>query len=137
MKITTASLIFSLFSFLSFGQWTNGGTISEKFGNTSNGLLTTHWKSIGIGEDGAAMTARYRNSIIPGETLGFIGSKNIFDRILNQPGCEGIRIYFGINEFGKQNLVVVGTDDVGNVLADGLIADSLVLVQQSVQTLNI
>ncbi len=75
-------------------------------------------------EDGAAMTARYRNSIIPGETIGFIGSKNIFDRILNQPGCEGIRIYFGINEFGKQNLVVVGTDDVGNDLADGLIADS-------------
>jgi hypothetical protein len=75
-------------------------------------------------EEGAAMTARYRNTINPGEPLGFLSSKSIFDRIFNQTGCEGIRIYFGINESGKQNLVVVGTDSAGNDLASGLIADS-------------
>jgi len=55
MKITSTSLIFCLNSFLSFSQWTNGGIISEKFGNSSNGLLTTQWKSIGIGDFQASL----------------------------------------------------------------------------------
>ena len=123
MKITSTSLIFSLFSFLSFGQWTNGGTISEKFGNTSNGLLTTQWKSIGIGEKGAAMTARFRNSVQAGTTIGqFVGREKLMD-ILGQENCVGIRFYYALNELNEPAIVAVGADSDENDLTEGIIID--------------
>jgi len=39
--------------------------------------------------------------------------KNILTDILNQPGCMGIRFYYGIDDQGKKALVLVGTDKKG------------------------
>jgi hypothetical protein len=74
-------------------------------------------------EEGAAMTSRYRNSIQSGEILGQFIGKDLLLKIIEQPECEGIRIYYGINKIGEKSLVLVGADSNTNDLTGGLIAD--------------
>jgi len=61
-------------------------------------------------ETGADMTAAYRTAN-PGELKGHFLGKDILNDILNQTGCMGIRIYYGIDENGKKELVLVGAND--------------------------
>ncbi|HET6253035.1 MAG TPA: hypothetical protein VFE32_03140 [Puia sp.] len=75
----------------------------------------------------------------PGENRGYHLGRNIIDQILAQPGCAGMRFYYGLNEEGQKTLVYVGIDAEGNDLvkrtivmngglltfADGIIADRL------------
>ena len=75
-------------------------------------------------EEGAAMTARYRATIQPGETIAYGISKEFISRILNQEDCEGLRIYMGINGKGETTPVFVGIDNLENDLTNGLIADN-------------
>jgi hypothetical protein len=58
---------------------------------------------------GAAMTAEYRAQN-PGEIKAHFYGKEILDVLLNQEDCVGIRIYYGIDENGNKELVLVGTD---------------------------
>ena len=77
-------------------------------------------------DEASQMTARYRATIQPGETIAYAISKEFIARILNQSDCEGLRIYFGINGQGKQTLVAIGIDELKNDMCDGLIADGMV-----------
>lgn len=74
-------------------------------------------------EEGAVMTANYRNTIQPGEVIGVFMGKEKIEKILEQPGCVGMRFYFAINEKGEKTLVLVGTDANQNDIVDGLIGD--------------
>ncbi len=49
--------------------------------------------------------------------------KNIFDKILSQPGCVGIRCYYGKADDGTSNLVLVGVDGGGNDITSGILGD--------------
>ena len=74
-----------------------------------------------------------------GEIRGYHLGRNIIDQILAQPGCAGMRFYYGLNEDGQKTLVYVGIDADGNdlvkrtvvmengalTLADGIIADRI------------
>ena len=51
-----------------------------------------------------------------GEREGYILGRNIIDQILAQPGCTGMRFYYGLNEEGQKTLVYVGIDANGNDL---------------------
>lgn len=75
-------------------------------------------------EEGAVMTANYRNTIQPGEVIGLFFGKEKIEKILEQPGCVGIRYYFAINDLGEKTLVLVGTDADQNDIVDGLIGDN-------------
>jgi hypothetical protein len=45
--------------------------------------------------DASDLTANYRATISTGDTIAlFVGRNKLLD-ILNQPGCMGVRIYFG------------------------------------------
>jgi len=52
-------------------------------------------------------------------------SKAAFDKILSQPGCVGIRVYFAKKDDGSQTLVMVGVDSGGNDLTMGPLIDEL------------
>lgn len=54
----------------------------------------------------------------------FIG-KELVNEILNQDKCVGLRLYFGKNEKGDLNIIVVGADKDGNDLYQGIIAEKL------------
>ena len=59
--------------------------------------------------DGATLTGNYRAA---GNTeLGAFYGKDILRQILDQEGCMGIRIYYGVNKkTGKKEMVLVGAD---------------------------
>ncbi|MGZ8378585.1 MAG: hypothetical protein ACXWZS_07930 [Gemmatirosa sp.] len=50
-------------------------------------------------------------------TLAFHG--DAYKRILDQPGCVGIRTYPGEDEDGALTVILVGVDEQGNDMVDG------------------
>ena len=83
------------------------------FNGTEGGEITL--------EKGADLTAEYRR-LNPGATLGHFMGKDILKDLLDQTGCEGIRIYYGIDSDGKKQLVLVGADEEENDMLE-LVAD--------------
>ncbi len=73
-------------------------------------------------QEGAELTSNYRTAH-PNETIAQFMGKDIINDILTQPGCVGIRIYYGLNNQGEKNIVLVGTDSQENDLTSGIIAD--------------
>jgi len=72
-------------------------------------------------KQGAALTAEYRRKN-PGETIAHFFGREILQDLLNQEGCMGIRIYYGLDGDGNKELVLVGADANKNDLTD-LVAD--------------
>jgi len=52
----------------------------------------------------------------PGEVRGYYIGRNIIDQILAQPGCVGMRFYYGLNQEGQKTLVYLGVDADGKDL---------------------
>lgn len=63
--------------------------------------------------DGADMTSRYRDNN-PGEIIAHFFGKNKLQDLLDQEGAMGIRMYYGINEDGVKQLVLVAADEEQN-----------------------
>ena len=74
-------------------------------------------------EEAAIWTANFRNSIQPGETIAHFIGKNKLLELLEQENCVGVRIYYGLDENGEQNLVFVGADENENDLVNGVIVE--------------
>ncbi|MFY7668550.1 MAG: hypothetical protein ACOVQG_07385 [Crocinitomicaceae bacterium] len=74
-------------------------------------------------EEAAIWTANFRNSIQPGETIAHFIGKNKLLELLEQENCVGVRIYYGLDENGEENLVFVGADEDENDLVDGVILE--------------
>lgn len=72
-------------------------------------------------ELGATMTESYRNAN-PDELKGHFFGKEILQQILEQDGCMGIRMYYGIDSDGEKALIIVGADanedDMTQLVAD-------------------
>jgi hypothetical protein len=70
--------------------------------------------------DAAVLTARWRQNAPPGSFNGAMFHRVAFDNLLGQAGCEGIRIYMGMEPAAMNGnpslwtLVLVGTDAMGN-----------------------
>lgn len=76
-------------------------------------------------DEAAGWTANYRETITTGEIIGqFVGREKLLD-ILNQPGCKGIRIYYGIGDDGKKNMILVGATADQNDMCEGVIVERL------------
>jgi hypothetical protein len=74
-------------------------------------------------EEGAAMTARFRNTVQQGTVVAqFIGKEKLIE-LLNQPNCVGVRLYYGIDENNQNSIVSVGVASNENDLTNGLIID--------------
>jgi hypothetical protein len=73
-------------------------------------------------EEGSTMTASFRSKF-PNETKAVYYSADVYNDLLAQDGCVGIRIYNAIDEAGKMTNVLVGVDADGNDLYDQKIYD--------------
>jgi hypothetical protein len=51
-------------------------------------------------------------------------ARNIFDKILAQPGCVGIRYYYAALDDGSPTMVLVGVDQNGNDIDSGVIGEA-------------
>src|SRR5580692_1782666 len=103
--------------------------------------LTTKKDYAAVGEEiSHELAAEFINAYLethPGENRGYHLGRNIIEHILAQPGCVGMRFYYGLNEDGIKTLVYVGIDAEGKDLvkrtvitangdltvADGIMAD--------------
>jgi len=54
----------------------------------------------------------------PTDAKAYVIGKDIINQILSQPGCEGIKVYNAINEFGQKTLVYVGLNAEGKALVN-------------------
>lgn len=61
-------------------------------------------------------TANYRKTIKDGDTLAHYFGGDIIQRVLQETGAVGIRIYYAIDDKGQKQLLVVGVDEFGNNL---------------------
>lgn len=68
-------------------------------------------------QDGAAMTARYRTNFPTQIKARFFG-KEILEKILNQSGAMGIRMYFAQNANNEMELVICAADANENDMLD-------------------
>lgn len=65
--------------------------------------------------EGSEMTAEFRKAY-PNASKAVYYTADVYEELLAQSGCVGIRIYFGIDENDKLNTVLVGVDREGNDL---------------------
>lgn len=49
--------------------------------------------------------------------------REVIDQLLAQPGCAGIRFYFGTKADGSLALVLVGVDDTESDMTDGVLVE--------------
>jgi hypothetical protein len=49
--------------------------------------------------------------------------RSVFDKMLSQSGCIGIRYYYAATDSGVPTIVVVGVDSTGNDLVNGVLAE--------------
>jgi hypothetical protein len=52
-------------------------------------------------------------------------NRGIFDKILAQPGCEKIKLYWAQEKNGKFTVVLVGVDAEGKDMVNGTIAEAI------------
>ena len=59
---------------------------------------------------------------IPSIKGGYFG-RNIFDKILAQSGCVGVRYYYAQKDDGSPTLVLVGVDNMSNDMTGGILGE--------------
>lgn len=75
-------------------------------------------------EEAVVITHAFQNSEIgKDQTISAIFEKEILTQILNQEGCEGIRLYNALKDGDKITYVLIGYDKDKNDMTDGYIAD--------------
>ena len=71
--------------------------------------------------DASAMTKEYRQRN-PNQTIAHFFGKDIIQEVLDQEGCVGARFYYGTDEDGNKQIVMVGADSDENDII-GIVAD--------------
>jgi hypothetical protein len=71
---------------------------------------------------GSKMTKSFRTNY-PNATKAVYYTADVYEDLLAQTGCVGIRIYNAINEDGKLTNVMVGVDKDGNDMTTGKVYD--------------
>ena len=73
-------------------------------------------------QEAEEMTHAYQNDPeFQGLTVACRIDKDAYQEVINQDGCAGVRTYFAKNNSGKLTIVVVGVDDNGNDMTDGVL----------------
>lgn len=72
-------------------------------------------------DDATRLTENYRRTVPDGNTLGGSFSQQIFDKLLRQQVCVGIRIYFASKDDGDPTFVLVGVNSNNNDLSSGIL----------------
>ena len=76
-------------------------------------------------DDAKSMTHRYQDSIPDSATISCEVDKAQLIAMLNQEDCQGLRIYFALNEEERLTTVLVGSDNSGSDMVTGLIVNRL------------
>ena len=62
--------------------------------------------------------------------------KELVNKILAQPGCVGVRLYYGKHADGKSGIIIVGVDKNGKDIITGVIAKPAIICPPYCDGLN-
>ena len=71
----------------------------------------------------AALTRRFRQGAAKGSVVAQMIGRKALEEVLAQPGCEGVRIYYGLKDGGEPAVVLVGVDAADTDLTNGTILE--------------
>lgn len=71
-----------------------------------------------------ALTKAHRAQAAGGGIKAELWPREVFEAMLAQPGCAGIRIYHGVGVDGNPHLVLVGVDANGGDMTGGTIMEA-------------
>lgn len=77
-------------------------------------------------KDASRWTANFRKTVPAGEIISQFVGRNKLQEILDQDECIGVRIYYGIGDDGKKNLVFVGAKENEDDMEQGIIVDKVI-----------
>lgn len=85
--------------------------------------MTTNPHIISLSE-AAQMTHAFQNdSRFQGLTVACMMGNESYETVISQLGCMGLRTYFALTETGTLTIVVVGVDQNGNDMTNGVILE--------------
>lgn len=73
--------------------------------------------------EAAGWTENFRDTIPADGIKGHFFGKDLLNKILEQSECMGIRIYYGLEEDGTKNLVLVGAKANEDDMENGVILE--------------
>ncbi len=112
MAVAIVSCVVTLF--LVLGPSTLGARPQQVTGNENHNITL---------DQAAKYVQNFKNFPKTPTTKGGFFARNIFEKILSQAGCIGIRYYYGQDDSGTPNLVLVGVDAGGNDMTTGPIGE--------------
>lgn len=118
-------LVIMLVMGVSLGLWAIGSSESSDSGDDKSVLFTGKENHLITLEDASELVTNYRATASEDAGLGGFVGKETIQRLINQEGAVGIRIYYGKDAEGGNHLVLIGTDERGNDLLHGEIAQYL------------
>lgn len=74
-------------------------------------------------EAAAELTARYQESLQPGQPKGGFFGKKAIQKLLDHPECAGLRFFFGANKDGARVVVILCADKFGAEMFHGPMAE--------------
>jgi len=124
-KLTLASIVASfilVFSVLS--NWNHGWELGATAPDSVPLHLTGSEDHAISLETAVRMTTRYRADAPAGAALAESFGRDAIAAILAHPRCVGLKIYHGVNDDGRQVVVLIGVDGDGNDIIEGYVGDN-------------
>jgi hypothetical protein len=124
MKTNTSKL----FTLIAVAAVSSLATLLIVFGTTNVGAsqqdqLTGNENHVITLDQAVKLVQNYQTSPrVPSFKGGYFG-RNIFDKILSQSGCVGVRFYYAQKDDGSSTMVLVGVDNMSNDMTGGILGD--------------
>jgi hypothetical protein len=73
-------------------------------------------------QDVTALTNVHQISVTSNAVIAHYFGKDVVEKIMKQPGCVEVRMYYGKRANGKSGIVIVGYDKKGTEIVPGVLA---------------
>jgi len=115
--LLSAAVLTALVVFLVATSATNAGARPQEITGANNHIITL---------DQAVKYVQNYAAAPKYAVKGGYFDRSIFDKILAQNGCIGVRCYYAQKDDGSPSLVLVGVDTQGKDMASGILGDDWV-----------
>jgi hypothetical protein len=116
LTLTAIAFVGSLVMLLVFGA-SGISARQQQFTGNENHLVTL--------DQAVKFVQNFKNFPTSPTIKGGYFGRNIFEKILAQPGCVGIRYYYAQKDDGSPTIVLVGVDGGGNDLTSGPLGETI------------
>jgi hypothetical protein len=109
------AIVSSLATLLITLSVTTAGARQQQFTGNENHVISL--------DQAVKLVQNYQASPRVPTIKGGFFSRSIFDKILAQNGCVGVRFYYAQKDDGTSTIVLVGVDSMANDLTNGVLGD--------------